>query len=73
MPDFSNEHETAIANNDLSMIDPQLLHSLDEGLQSILAEAMLVILLLQKTSTLSRSFRMEASLVRFDKPNEARQ
>jgi hypothetical protein len=39
MPDFSNKHETAIANNNLSMIDPQLLRSLDEGLQSILAEA----------------------------------
>jgi hypothetical protein len=39
MPNFSNEHETSIANNDLSLIDPQLLGSLDEGLQSILAEA----------------------------------
>lgn len=39
MPGFSNEHETAIANNDTSMIDPQLLYSLDQGIQSILAEA----------------------------------
>ncbi|KAG4436365.1 hypothetical protein IFR05_008155 [Cadophora sp. M221] len=38
-PDYSSEHETAITNNDLSMIDPQLFVSLDDGLQSILAEA----------------------------------
>ena len=39
MPNFSNEHEITIANSDLSLIDPQLLGSLDEGIQSILAEA----------------------------------
>jgi hypothetical protein len=39
MPDFSSEHKVAIANDDLSLIDPALRGPVEDTIEELLAEA----------------------------------
>jgi hypothetical protein len=39
MPDFSSEHKVAIANDDLSLIDPALRGPVEDTIEDLLAEA----------------------------------